>query len=89
MKTVFLSILVTLALFSQVASAAPVKNQKQAVAACRDHVKNNFEDFQRSKLKKIRSKKGYFDVRLGVNYSGQKKSVSCNVAKDSGIVTIT
>jgi len=89
MKTVFLSLLVTLTLFSQVASADPIKTKNQAIAACKSHVKTNFEDFKRSKLKKIRVKKDHYAVRIAVNYSGQKETVNCNISKDQGIVTIS
>lgn len=65
-------------LISVTASAADTKNE--ALTECKDHLNELYQDGLRTKVKRIKKRKGEFEVKMKVSAEGERFNAVCSFA---------
>jgi hypothetical protein len=87
MKYILLFTLVTIVVLKP--GIASANDRNQALTACRAHIAGIHQDGLRTKVKKIRDRKGYLEVKMKVSANGERFNAVCKVASNGDLAYST
>ena len=85
MKFKHIITLAVIGVFSMSAQTALAASKNEAYTACKSHISELHNDQAQVKLKKIRKRKGNYEVKVKVSANGDRFSALCVVGRDGAI----
>ena len=81
--------LIILATLGTAFATASAGSKNQALTACKAHISGLYHEGLRTKLKKIRQRKGHTEIKINVSADGERFNALCIVAKNGDLTYST
>ncbi|MBV1876756.1 MAG: hypothetical protein KUG79_03845 [Pseudomonadales bacterium] len=88
MKFIKLPLCISLIILAATANMAQASKSSDALSSCKDHVAGSFQDVSHTKIRKIRSRNKFVEIKMSVTTGEGKFNAVCKVT-NKGELTFT